>query len=222
MARRPQTGLDRGRIVDAAIEVADRIGTGPMTLRRIATELGVSPMAIYHYVADKEEILDAMVDRVFAEIGLPVIGAPWRTEMERRAHSARRALNRHPWAITLLDSRTTPGIETIRHHDAVSGCLRTAGMSIRLTAHVAAALDTVIFGFAVQEAALPFGADDVSDVAGGILEQVPFDQFPHVAEMAANHVLVPGYDFGDEFHYILEMVLDSLEQRFLAEHNPAG
>jgi hypothetical protein len=93
-------------------------------------------------------------------------------------------------------------------------------MSIRLTAHVAAALDTVIFGFAVQEAALPFGADDVSDVAGGILEQVPFDQFPHVAEMAANHVLVPGYDFGDEFDYILELVLDSLEQRFLPSRTP--
>lgn len=217
MPRRPQTGLNKSRIVDAAMTVADRMGTGSLTIRQIAAELDVSPMGIYHYVADKEAILDAMVDRVFAEIGLPVIGAPWRTEMERRAHSARRALGRHPWAITLMDSRTTPGLETIRHNDAVSGCLRAAGMSIPLTAHVAAALDTVIFGFAVQEAALPFGADDVAAVAGGIIDHIPADEFPHLAEMATNHVLVPGYDFGDEFDYILEMVLDALEQRFRAE-----
>ncbi len=200
--------------------VADRMGTGPMTIRRIAAELDISPMAIYHYVADKEEILDAMVDRVYLEIGLPVIGAPWRVEMQRRAHAARRALRSHPWAVALLDSRTSPGLETIRHNDAVAGCLRTAGMSLRLTAHAVAVLDTVVFGFAVQEAALPFGPDDVGAVVAGIVEHIPFDQFPFLAEMASELVLQPGYDFGDEFDFALDLVLDAIEQRFRAEPNP--
>jgi AcrR family transcriptional regulator len=207
-------------VIDAAMAVADRVGTEAMTMRKIATELEVSPMAIYHYVADRDEILDSMVDRVFAEIGVPVVGDPWRAQMERRARSARAALQRHQWAITLMDSRTSPGLETIRHNDAVAGCLRVAGMSVRLTAHAVAVLDMVIYGFAVQEAALPFaGGDEVSEVVGAIMDHVPSDEFPYIAELATELVLQPGYDFGDEFDYALDLVLDAIEERFRVERS---
>lgn len=210
--------LDRDRIVDAAIALADRVGTAPLTIRALATELGSSPMAIYHHVVDKDEILDAMVDRVFEEMGLPVIGAPWRGELERRARSARDAFRRHPWAIVLMDSRTSPGLATLRHNDAIVGCLRAAGMSIRLTAHAVAVLDTVAYGFAVQEAALPFsGPEDAAPIAAALVERIPTDQFPHIAEVAEHVVLQPDYDFGDEFDYTLSLVLDALEARFTAE-----
>jgi AcrR family transcriptional regulator len=175
-------------------------------------------MALYHHVADKDEILDAMVDRVFEEIGLPVPGAPWRAELERRARSAREAFRRHPWAVVLMDSRTSPGLATLRHHDAIVGCLRAAGMSIRLTAHAVAVLDTVAYGFAVQEAALPFsGSEDAAPIAAALVERIPSEEFPHIAEMAEHVVLQPGYDFGDEFDYVLALVLDGLEARFAAE-----
>ncbi len=218
MSRTAGERLDRKRIVDAAMALADRIGTAPLTIRALAAELASSPMALYHHVADKDEILDAMVDRVFEEIALPVIGAPWRGEMERRARSARDAFRRHPWAIVLMDSRTSPGPMTLRHGDAVIGCLRAAGMPIGLTAHAVAALDTVTYGFAVQEAALPFsGPEDAAPIAAALVEQIPADQFPHIAEMAEQVVLRPDYDFGDEFEYLLSLVLDSLEARFAAE-----
>lgn len=218
MSSRTGRRLDRNRIIDAAMELADRVGTGPLTIRALAAELGRSPMALYHHVADKDEILDAMVDRVFEEIGLPVTGAPWRGELERRARSAREVFHRHPWAIMLMDSRTSPGLATLRHHDATVGCLRAAGMSMRLIAHAVAVLDSIAYGFAIQEAALPFsGPEDAAPIAAALMEQVPTDQFPHMAALAEHVVLQPGYDFGDEFDYGLSLVLDALEARFTSE-----
>ena len=150
--------LSRERVLRGAIAVADAAGVGALTIRSLAQHLGVKPMSVYYYVANKDEILDGIVDLVFSEIDLPSPGGDWRSEMRRRAISARRVLRRHPWAIGLLESRKTPGPATLRHHDAVIGTLREAGFSVEMTAHAYALLDSYVYGFALQEAALPFTA----------------------------------------------------------------
>jgi hypothetical protein len=120
-------------------------------------------------------------------------------------------LARHPWAIGLLESRTTPGPATLRHHDAVIGTLRLAGFSVAMTAHAYALLDSYVYGFAVQEAALPFhGPDTAADVTGQIMRRFSPGDYPHLVEMATEHVLRPGNDFGDEFEFGLNVILDAL------------
>src|SRR3954471_1638947 len=159
---RARAPLTRERVLRGAVEVADRGGIGSLTIRSLAQELGVKPMSVYHYVANKEEILDGIVDIVFSEIDLPSAGGDWRHEMRGRATSARAVLRRHRWAIGLMESRTSPGPATLRHHDAVIGCLRASGFSIALTAHAYSLLDSYIYGFALQEAGLPFESGDES------------------------------------------------------------
>lgn len=204
--------LTRERVLAAAVAVADRDGLAAVTMRSLAGELGVKPMSLYHHVTNKDEILDGIVDAVFAEIELPTPGAPWRKAMERRARSARAALGRHPWAVGLLESRTHPGPATLRHHDAVLGCLRESGFSLVDAAHAYALLDSYIYGFAVQEAALPFDDDSAEEVIEQMSAMVTGGEYPHLAEMATDHAMRPGYDFGDEFAFGLDLILDALER----------
>ncbi len=208
-ARRPR--LSRERVLGAALAVADGGGIASLTIRSLARELGVKPMSVYHHVANKEAILDGLVDLVFGEIELPAAGGDWRVEMHRRASSARQVLSRHRWAIGLLESRTSPGPATLRHHDAVLGTLRAAGFSREMTAHAYALIDSYVYGFALQEASLPFeGRESVGDVAGPIMELMATGAYPHMVDMAARHYLQSGYDFADEFDFGLGLILDGL------------
>jgi AcrR family transcriptional regulator len=209
--------LSRDRVLRAAVAVADRAGIGALTIRSLATELGVKPMTLYYHVANKEEILDGIVEVVFTEIDLPDVDGDWRSEMTRRARSARAVLRRHPWAIALLESRTSPGPSTLRHHDATIGTLRRAGFSITQTAHAYALLDSYVYGFAVQEASLPFeGPESVSGVAEPMMQQFAAGEYPHLVELATEVVLQPGYDFGDEFEFGLGLILDALSRHLAA------
>ena len=204
--------LSRERVVGAALAIADADGLGALTIRSLATELGVKPMSVYYHVAGKDDILAALVDVVFGEIELPVPGRDWRPEMERRADSARAVLARHRWAIGLLESRPDPGPANLRHHDTVLATLRAAGFSPELTAHAYALIDSYVYGFALQEASLPFeGRESVGDVAGPIMERMAAGEYPHLAQMATTYYLQPGYDFGDEFRFGLDLILDGLE-----------
>lgn len=206
--------LNRDRVLQSAMAVADAGGIDALTIRSLAHHLGVKPMSVYYYVANKDEILDGIVDLVFSEIELPAPGGDWRAEMRRRADSARQVLRAHPWAIGLMESRTSPGPATLRHHDAVIATLRGAGFSAALTAHAYALLDSYVYGFALQEAGLPFeGADTVADVAEPIMERFTTGEYPHLVEMATGYYLQPGYDFGDEFTFGLELIIDGLAQR---------
>jgi AcrR family transcriptional regulator len=180
-------------------------------MRSLARELGVKPMSVYHHVVNKDEILDGILDLVFSEIELPSRDGQWRSEMRQRALSARRVLRCHPWAIVLMESRPNPGPATLRHHDATIGVLRGAGFSVEMTAHAYALLDTYVYGFALQEAALPFnGTDTAADVAEPIMRRFSADQYPHLVELANQHILQPGYDFGNEFEFGLNVILDAL------------
>jgi AcrR family transcriptional regulator len=203
--------LSKERVLDAALAVADDGGLAGLTIRSLAQRLGTKPMSVYHYVANKDAILDGLVDLVFAEIELPEPTGEWRAELRRRARSAREVLGRHPWSIALLESRTTPGPATLRHHDATIAALRAGGFSIAQTAHAYALLDAFTYGFAVQEASLPFeGPDGAADVAEPIMALMGTGEYPHLVEFAQEHALLPGYDFGDEFDFGLELILDGL------------
>jgi len=174
-------------------------------------------MTIYHHVANKEAILDGMVDIVFSEIDLPPTDTDWKAAMRQRARSARAVLARHPWATPLMESRTAPGATTLRHHDAVIGCFRRGGFSIAMAAHAYALIDCYIYGFALQEANLPAtGGEEMADLAETIIEQLPAGEYPHLTELTAEHVLQPGYDFGDEFEFGLDLILDGLEAAVIA------
>lgn len=205
--------LSRERVLTCAVSIADRDGIGALTMRSLAAVLEVKPMSLYYYVANKGEILDAIVDMVYAEIDVPSVDGDWDNEMRRRAASVRDALARHPWAIGLLESRTAPGQATLRHHDATLGVLRGAGFSVQSAAHAYALLDSYTYGFAMQEAALPFtGPDTAASVTDPIVQMFATGEYPHLMEIATEHVLQPGYDFGDEFGIGLELILESLQR----------
>jgi AcrR family transcriptional regulator len=210
-SREDRAPLSRERVLRGAVSVADASGIGSLTMRSLARELGVKPMSLYYYVANKDEILDGIVDVVFGEIELPSPGGDWRSEMRRRATSARSVLRRHPWAIGLMESRALPGPATLRHHDATIGTLRGAGFSVQMTAHAYALIDSYVYGFALQEAALPFkGPETVAEVAEPIARQMPAGEYPHFTEMVSELILTPGYDFGNEFEFGLAVILDAL------------
>jgi AcrR family transcriptional regulator len=213
----PRLPLTRARVLAAAVALADRGGIGSLSMRKLAQELGVEAMSLYHHVANKDDILDGLVDVVFGEIDLPSGDEGWKAAMRRRAISAREALRRHPWATGLMDSRPTPGAANLRHHDAVLGVLRGAGFSLELAAHAYSLLDSYIYGFALQEASLPFHtSEEAAQVAQAIMAEFPASEYPHLTEIAVDHVLQPGYDYGDEYLFGLDLILDGLE-RALAE-----
>ena len=218
MAGRPRSGaerLTRAGIVEAAVELADDArDLAALSMRSVAQRLGVTPMSLYNHVANKEELLDGMVDAVFAEFYAPVPGAEWRTELRRRAVTAREALKRHPWAVGLMDSRRNAGYETLLHHDAVIGCLREAGFSLTLTGHAFAVLDAHLYGFLVQEVSMPFQpGQDLAELGNQIMAALPEGQLPYFREFTLEHALQPGYDFGNEFEVGLDLILDGLTQQ---------
>lgn len=208
---RRRTRLSRERVLRAAVKLADKGGLASLSMRKLGQALGVEAMSLYKHVAGKDDILDGLVDAVFAEIGLPGAGADWRTAMRERAISARQVLLRHPWAIGLLDSRRNAGPATIRHHDAVIGSLRRGGFSIEMAAHAFSLLDSYIYGFTLQETSLPFStADEVAEIAATMLPAAPAAEYPHFTEMLTEYALKPGYSYGAEFEFGLDLILDGL------------
>ncbi|MEU5157046.1 TetR/AcrR family transcriptional regulator [Glycomyces sp. NPDC021274] len=205
--------LSREKVVRTAVAMADESGGKVPSTRKLAERLGVQAMALYHHFRNKDALLDGMVDFVFSEIELPSQGEDWKAEMRRRAASMREALVRHPWAIALMDSRADAGLATLRHHNAVIGCLRAQGFTVAGAAHAFSLLDAYIYGFVMQELALPFESPgDLEEVAAPILEQAAIEGFPHLAELAMEHALKPGYDYADEFWIGLDLILDGLER----------
>jgi AcrR family transcriptional regulator len=212
--------LSRERVLQGAVAVADAGGIAALTIRSLAAQLGVKPMSVYHHVANKDEILDGIVDLVFGEIELPTIGGEWHSEMRRRAASAREVMRRHPWAIGLVETRTSPGLATLKHHDAVIGTLREGGFSVAMAAHAFALIDAYVYGFALSEATLPFhGPDTVPEVAEQMMAQFSPADYPHLVEFTVEHVMKPGYDYGEEFEFGLGVVLDGLA-RSAADASP--
>lgn len=205
--------LNRERVVDAAVKLADAGGFDALTMRKLAEQLGVVPMALYKHVADKDELLDRMVDRVFAEVEVPE-GADWRIAMRERALAMREALLRHPWAVGRMESGT-PGPANLRHHNAVMGSLRSvAGLGFHDAVHAYSVMDSYVYGFALQERTMrgdiPAEArrrrDVVTDNDPSAASQYPF-LIEVVSELSRG-----GYDFGQEFSFGLDLILDGIER----------
>lgn len=210
--------MTRERALRAAMALADAGGLESLTMRSLARELRVEAMSLYHHVPNKEAILDGMVDLVFAEIETPRSDLDWKAALRRRTSSVREVLLCHPWALRILESRSTPGPTTLAHHDAVLGCLRHGGFSVPLAGHAYAVLDSYVFGFVHTELMLPFqNSEETHEVARSIFEQMPPGAYPHLVELTVEHVLKPGYAYGNEFAFGLELILDGLERALAAD-----
>ncbi|MCP3998038.1 MAG: TetR/AcrR family transcriptional regulator [bacterium] len=204
--------LTKERILTGAVALADEIGLEAFTIRKLAAALDVKPMTIYHHVPSKEKILDGMVDIVFEEIALPPEDLDWQIAIRIRCASMREVLLRHWWAPPLMESRTSPGHKTLQHHDAVLGCFRR-GLSLQMTAHAIAFLDSYVYGFALEEANLPGGGgEEIAVAAEDLVAALPQDTYPHLFEFTMDHALQPGYAFGNSFEFGLDLIINGLSQ----------
>jgi AcrR family transcriptional regulator len=209
----PRVPLSRERVLRAAVALADASGIESLTMRKLGEAVGVEAMSLYNHVANKEDLFDGMIDEVFSEIYLPSGEGDWKTAMRQRAISAREVLSRHRWASRLMSSRSSPGPATLRHHDAVLGSLRIAGFTVAMAAHAFSVIDSYLYGFVQQEASLPFDtAEESAEVAQTIMSRFTPGQYPHLTEMAVEHVLQPGYDYGNEYELGLDLILDGLDR----------
>lgn len=209
---KPRTPLSRERVLRAAIALADASGIESLTMRQLGQELGVEAMSLYNHVANKDDILDGIVDVVFSEIALPSDTEDWKTAMRKRAISAHEALLRHPWATRLMQSRTKPGPATLRHHDSVLGSLRKADFTLVTAAHAFSVIDGYVYGFALQQINIPLQSrEQVAEVGQNILRQLA-GEYPHLAEMITEHAMKPGYDYSEEFEFGLDLILDGVER----------
>jgi AcrR family transcriptional regulator len=199
-------------VLQAAVARADEAGLDGFSMRGLAQELGVVPMALYKHVTNKDELLDGMVDLVFAEIELPAVDGDWKPAMRRRGLSVRAALKRHAWAIGLMEIRQ-PGPANLANHNAVMGCLREAGFAFATAIHAYSVQDAYIYGFALQERTLnletPESAGKAArrraDAVGG------FAEYPYLAEIV-ERLPGTGYDNDVEFAWGLDLILEGLDR----------
>jgi AcrR family transcriptional regulator len=207
---RMRAPLNRDRVLRAAVQLADEGGTGALTMQQIGRRLGVEGMSLYRHVRNKDDILDGMVDIVFAEIELPADRSSWRTVLRARSISTRAALRRHPWAIALMESRMAPGPANLRSHDETLAVLLDSGWSATMATHAYNLVDSYVLGFALQEVNMPFSnAEELAAVGEELLAHVPADAFPNMSRVATE-LLASGFDYGNEFEFGLDLLLDGI------------
>jgi AcrR family transcriptional regulator len=212
---RPRLPLSRDRVLHAAVALADEGGVDALSMRKLAQELGVVPMALYKHVANKDELLDGMIDVVVGEIDPPAGGTDWKTAIRRRVLSARGALLRHPWASRVIESRTTPTPTVLAYMDSIIGIFRAGGFSIDLTHHAMHAMGSRLLGFTQELFDDSAGVDPELEAA--MLQQMA-GRYPYIGEMvmAITHdqtsVVGQGCDDQFEFEFALDLMLDGLER----------
>jgi AcrR family transcriptional regulator len=202
--------LGREQVLAAAVELADRDGLAALTMRSVAHRLGAEAMSLYRHVANKQDLLDGMVDMVYAEIDVPEPGGDWKAEMRARAVSARTALVSHPWAIALMESRETPGPANLRHHEAVLAILVGAGFTGAAATRIYNLFDSYIYGFAIQEQALPVATpEQLAEYGTAILDRLPAAEYPLLSQVS-RELIEAGFDYRAEFEAGLDLILDAL------------
>lgn len=209
MPQRP--GLNRERILQAAVELADEQGIETLSMRKLAQSLGGGAMSLYNHVAGKDDLLAGMVDLVFAELPELTADQGWREAMTERAHALRDAFRRHPWALGQMDVSPQPGPQSLAHHDAVLGVLRAGGFSLAAAGHAFSVLDSYIYGYCLQDRAMPLVTpEQTAALAQEMIQALPAEHYPALHEFTRERVLEPGYDYGAEFAVGLELVLDGV------------
>jgi AcrR family transcriptional regulator len=216
--------LNRDRVLRAAVTLADEAGIDAVSMRNLAQELGVVPMALYKHVANKDELVDGMVDVVVGEIDPPVADTDWESAVRQRILSARRALLRHPWAFRVIASRTSPTPAVLAYTDSIIGMFRAGGFSVDLTHHVMHALGRRMWGFTWELFDDSPGLDAATRAARR-LEMA--GHYPNLAEIAvpagqeAAPVVAPDCDQQFEFEFALNLLLDGFERLRQQRWTPA-
>lgn len=203
--------LTRERILRTAIRVADEEGLEALSMRRLAQEVGVEAMSLYHHVASKDDVLDGIADLVVGEIVVPEIGADWKAAMRKRATSAHEVFLRHPWAALLIGSRINVGPAMLRYVNATLGCLREAGFSWELADRAWNAIDSHVYGFTLQELNFPLEPSEYATAAKMGLPRLPAEQYPYMR--ALTELVIEGKHRGvQDFQLGLDLLLDGLER----------
>ena len=203
--------LSRERVLRAAVRLADEGGIESLSMRKLAQDLGVKAMSLYNHVANKDDLLDGIVDIVVSEIEVPNLGVDWKTAMRRRAMSAHEVLLRHPWSTMPLVSRVNVGPAMLRYVDATLGCLREAGFSLEMADRAWNAIDSHIYGFTLQELNFPFETEEYSEAAKNGLSLIPADKYPYLNRLT--HDVIEGrYDGIHDFEFGLELILNGLDR----------
>ena len=203
--------LSSERVLREAVAYADENGIDSLSMRRLGERLGVEAMSLYNHVANKDAILDGMVEMVVAEIDLPAAGAPWKAAMRDRAISAHAALVRHPWSSALIVARVNVGPSMLRYVESTLASLRSAGFSMEMVDHAWNAMDSYIYGFTLQELNFPFQPEEYSDAAEEYLPQLPADRYPNLIELSG--LVASGeYDGLHQFEFGFDLLLDGLEK----------
>jgi AcrR family transcriptional regulator len=215
--RRGRPRLSRERVLRAAVTLADEGGIDALSMRRLAKELGVEAMSLYNHVANKDDILDGIVDIAMGEIEIPSDDTDWKASIRQSAISAYEALVRHPWACSLMMSKPRISNARMLWMEGVLRTLREAGFSADMTHHAYHALDSHITGFTLWLVSMPFDShEELVDMAQDFLPQIPADQYPYVIEHAEQHLADPDPDEPSEFEFGLDLILDGLERHLAA------
>ena len=205
--------LSRERVLGAAVSLADEDGIEALTMRELGLRLGFEAMSLYNHVANKDDILDGMVDLVVSEIELPTDTVDWKAAMRRRAISAQSVFSRHPWASALVDSRESSGPARLRYFDWVIGALRRAGFTLELAVRAFSLLDSYVYGFGRQQLNMSTGGDiEPEDMAEAFLRAIPADEYPYLRELVVEYAMKTGYDESADFEFGLDLILDGLER----------
>jgi AcrR family transcriptional regulator len=219
MARKTRTRarerqpLNRERVLKAGLQLADEAGLESLSMRRLGQMLGVEAMSLYNHVASKEDLLDGLADIAIEEIEVSSEGLAWKEAMRRRAISVHEMLVRHPWASSVIESRTNPSAARSRYPEQVVAILRRAGFSPEMALHAFFTLDSYIYGFVVQEENMPSGTpEELAEMAGSILSALPAREYPYLHEIVVDHVMKAGFSYADEFAFGLDLILDGLER----------
>ena len=210
-ARRP---LTRSRVVHAALAIADSEGVDALSMRKLARELGYEVMSLYNHVANKDDLLDAMVDAVAAEIDVPSADDDWKRAVRSVAMSAHATLLRHPWASALWSNRW-PGPARRRHMESILVALERAGLTAHAVDMGFHAITMHIQGFTLQQ--LSFGlVEAIDDAANRFLREVSADEYPHLTAHVRYHL--DGSSQPGAFGFVLDLILDGLEQTEPVRH----
>ena len=208
----PRIPLTRERVLEAAIELADARGIEALSMRRLARALGVEAMTLYHHVANKDEILNGILEIVESEIELPAQGTHWKAALRRTALSTHDVFERHPWAAGLTLSATGERPVRYRYMNAILGTLRQAGFSPALTDHAYHALESHIAGFTLWASQLDVSADELPGLAERFLATIQVDELPYLVEHMYQHLEERDPDDEGSFAFGLDLILDGLER----------
>ncbi len=205
--------LSRERVLQAAMNLADERGIESLSMRELGRRLGVEAMSLYNHVANKDDLLDGMVDLVVSEIDLPSDTVDWKEAMRVRAISAQSVFSRHPWASGLIDSRESSGPARLRYFDWVVGTLRRAGFTIEMAARAFSVLDSYIYGFGRQQLNMSAGGDTKPEEIGeAFLRAIPADEYPYLREMVVEYAMNSVHDESADFEFGLNLILDGLQR----------